>query len=100
MKKFLIILIALALAAWGAWKWLGPKPAGSGQAWQRAELTRGDIIIGVQATGNVQPQNRVAIKAPVPGRIEQVLVREGDWVKRGQILAWMSSGDRASLLDA
>ena len=32
--------------------------------------------------------------------MERVLVTEGDVVKQGQVLAWMSSTDRAALLDA
>jgi macrolide-specific efflux system membrane fusion protein len=40
------------------------------------------------------------IKPPVNGRIETILVQEGDKVKTGQVLAWMSSTERAALLDA
>ena len=53
-----------------------------------------------QSTGTVLPQNRLEIKPPIAGRIEKVLVQEGDMVKGGQIIAWMSSTDRAALLDA
>jgi macrolide-specific efflux system membrane fusion protein len=100
MKKALIIIFSIVFVTWLLWKWKSGVKGDNPTSWQKTEVSRGDLIIGVLATGNVQPQNRVAIKAPVPGRIEQILVREGDWVKRGQILAWMSSGDRASLLDA
>jgi len=48
----------------------------------------------------VQPETRLVIKPPVDGRIEDVLVREGDRVRKGQILATMSSTDRAALVDA
>jgi macrolide-specific efflux system membrane fusion protein len=48
----------------------------------------------------VQPENRLEIKPPIPGRVEEVLVDEGQQVKPGQILAWMSSSERAGLLDA
>jgi macrolide-specific efflux system membrane fusion protein len=48
----------------------------------------------------VLPKNRLEIKSPVNGRIESILVQEGDKVKVGQILAWMSSTERAALLDA
>jgi macrolide-specific efflux system membrane fusion protein len=46
------------------------------------------------------PKNRLEIKPTVNGRIEKVLVQEGEKVKTGQILAWMSSTERAALLDA
>jgi len=54
----------------------------------------------VSTTGTVLPKNRLEIKPPVNGRLENILVKEGDIVKPGQILAWMSSTERAALLDA
>ena len=60
----------------------------------------GTIKQTVEATGSVAPLNRVEIKPPNSGRIESLLVHEGDYVKEGQILAWMSSSDRAAILDA
>jgi len=63
-------------------------------------VARGDIKLKVSAAGDVTPQNRIELKPPLSGRIETILVREGDYIKKGQILAWISSTDRASLLDA
>ena len=54
----------------------------------------------ISTTGDVEPQNRLELKPPIGGRVEEILVHEGDRVKVGQILAWMSSTDRAALLDA
>lgn len=64
------------------------------------KVTRGDLSVTVDATGTVKPFNRVEIKAPIAGRIDEVLVNEGNEVKRGQVLARMSSVERAVLLDA
>lgn len=63
-------------------------------------IRRGSITIRVMATGAVQPQNRLLIKSPIEGRMDQVLVKEGDKVQKGQIIAWISSSERAALLDA
>lgn len=60
----------------------------------------GSIQTSISTTGTVQPQNRLEIKPPIGGRIEKILVREGERVKIGQILALMSSTERATLLDA
>ncbi len=60
----------------------------------------GTISNVVSATGTVQPQNRLQIKPPIGGRIEKILVQEGQSVKTGDILAVMSSTERAALLDA
>jgi len=67
---------------------------------RRVTVSRQDLRVTKTATGEVTPQNRVEVKPPIPGRIEQVLVREGDAVTQGHVLAWMSSTDRAALLDA
>ena len=51
------------------------------------------------STGVVQPENRLEIKPPVPGRIDQVLVKEGQPLRKNQVMAYMSSTERALLLD-
>jgi macrolide-specific efflux system membrane fusion protein len=58
------------------------------------------IQVAVSTTGLVQPENRLEIKPPISGRLDQILVNEGDHVAPGDTLAWMSSTDRAALLDA
>jgi len=60
----------------------------------------GDIEITVITTGVVEPQNRLEIKPSINGRIEKIIVKEGDKVKKGDILAYMSSTERAALIDA
>jgi len=60
----------------------------------------GDIRQMVSTTATVKPQNRLEIKSPVSGRIDEILVKEGDFVKKGQVLALISSTERAALLDA
>ena len=60
----------------------------------------GSIETFISSTGTVLPKNRLEIKPPVNGRIESILIKEGGKVKTGDILAWMSSTERAALLDA
>lgn len=64
------------------------------------QVVRGDIAVTILATGTVQPENRLEIKSPVAGRIERVLVEEGQKISKGQTLAWMSSTERAALIDS
>lgn len=61
---------------------------------------KGDIQSFASTTGTVLPQNRLEVKPAISGRVEKILVQEGDHVKKGQTLAWMSSVERAALLDA
>lgn len=98
-KKIIIITLAvLVLAGTGYFFWHKNK---SGEVtYREVPLTRGDLEVTILSTGTVQPKNRLEIKAPVAGRIEQILVKEGQDIRKGQILAWMSSTERAAMLDA
>ena len=62
--------------------------------------SRGSIRQVISTTGAVEPQNRVKIQSSVGGRIEEILVEEGRVVKKGTVLAMLSSTERAALLDA
>jgi macrolide-specific efflux system membrane fusion protein len=96
-KKSTIALIVLA-ASGGIWYWQrGAEPQ---PVYREAVARRDDIELAILATGIVQPRNRLEIKPPIAGRIEQVPVQEGQNVARGQLLAMMSSSERAALLDA
>jgi macrolide-specific efflux system membrane fusion protein len=65
-----------------------------------ATVKKGNILAQLPTTGVVIPRNNLSIKPPVAGRIEQVLVEEGQLVRKGDVIAWMSSSERAMLLDA
>lgn len=58
------------------------------------------FVESVLVTGTVSPENRLVIKAPIAGRVDSILVEEGMRVKKGQILAWVSTTERAALLDS
>ncbi|MBF0217646.1 MAG: efflux RND transporter periplasmic adaptor subunit [Candidatus Omnitrophica bacterium] len=60
----------------------------------------GDIQSVITSTASVLPQNRLEVKPPINGRIDRILVKEGVKVKGGDVLAWMSSTERAALLDS
>lgn len=99
MKKKYVILIALALIiASGVIWYFFFKP--SDIEYRQHEVKKGNITLKVLATGSVQPQNRLQIKSPIAGRADQVLVQEGQKVAKGQVLAWISSSERAVLLDS
>lgn len=91
-----IVLIGLGAAAVFYWN-MGREAQ---PAYREVTATHGDLEITILSTGVVQPKNRLEIKPPVAGRADEVLVEEGQVVKKGQILAWMSSTERAALIDA
>jgi macrolide-specific efflux system membrane fusion protein len=63
-------------------------------------VERGDIDIKLMATGTVTPHTRVVIRPPMPGRVESILVAEGDSILRGNVVGTFSSAERVLLLDA
>jgi len=97
-KIIIGILILLAVSVFVMMKIKG-KGQGS-EIIKEVNPTLGTIQTYISTTGTVYPKNRLEVKPPVGGRIESILVQEGDKVKVGQILAWMSSTERAALLDA
>jgi macrolide-specific efflux system membrane fusion protein len=67
---------------------------------ERVEVRRGSVTRTAATAGSVEPQNRLEVKPSIGGRVEDILVREGSRVRKGQVLALMSSTERAALLDA
>ncbi|HTY13932.1 MAG TPA: HlyD family efflux transporter periplasmic adaptor subunit [Candidatus Omnitrophota bacterium] len=96
-NKFVILILLLSAAALGL---SACAPGSQEKAPESLKVGRGDILAIIPSNGTVMPYNRLEIKPPIAGRVEQVLVDEGYNVKKGEILAWMSSADRATLLDA
>ena len=95
-KVIAVAVIIMLLIIFAIWK------RNNSQAENFKEITvvRGEVESKILSTGVVQPENRLEIKPPISGRIEQVLVDEGYVVKKGDVLAIMSSTERAALLDA
>jgi macrolide-specific efflux system membrane fusion protein len=60
----------------------------------------GDISISISTTGIILPKNRLELKPPISGRVESLRVKEGDQVRAGQVIGWMSSAERAALIDS
>ena len=77
----------------------GGQPAGSSATVQTVEARvvesqQKEIPVNLRSTGTVHAKESAVVSAQVMGRIEQVLVREGDSVRAGQTLAVL---DDASL---
>ncbi len=102
-KKFIFGLAFLLLAGGGCAGLRTLKARA--EAKRLAELTparpaRVDLVTKTQATGSVEPENRVLVTPSVSGRAEEVLFAEGKAVQKGRVLAWVSSSERTALLDS
>jgi len=95
--KWMVGIVAAVAAGGGVWRALRtPAPSAD----REVAVVRDTLRLSILTTGDVRPRNRLLVKPPIAGRAESILVREGEFVKKGQILAWMSSTERAALLDA
>jgi len=100
-KKLKIIFMILAVIIIASFVMLKMKGKESNsEVTKEISPVMGTIQTFISTTGTVLPKNRLEVKPPVNGRTESILVQEGENVKTGQALAWMSSTDRAALLDA
>ncbi len=89
----LIVLTAAAGAA-GAWYWIGQPRVGP--EFRTLTVSRGDLTIGLTATGTVEPEEVIDVGAQIMGRIRSFgpdaqsksgIVDFGSQVKKGDILA-------------
>jgi macrolide-specific efflux system membrane fusion protein len=94
------ILIVVLILVIGGFKMFKSSSSEGKPVYTDYIVQKGNLKIKILSTGIIQPENKVEIKPPIAGRIEKVLVSEGTKVKKGQILAWMSSTERAAMLDA
>ena len=58
---------------------------------QTGRVVRQDLTALVTASGEIKPRNYVNIGADAIGRITEILVKEGDRVRKGQLLAKLES---------
>ncbi len=57
-----------------------------GESVRIAEVERRDLVATVTASGQIEPKRSVDISSDITGRIIHILVQEGDFVKRGDLV--------------
>ena len=84
-----IWIVGLGLAVAGAVGYAArPKaPAEEKDKVKTAKAEVGDVQVRVTEVGSVEPQVKVDVKSVLSGKVVELLVREGDRVTRGQVLA-------------
>ncbi len=80
------VLAAAAASAFAAFRPKG-QPAEDKDKVKTAKAEVADVQVRVTEVGSVEPQVKVDVKSALSGKVVELLVREGDAVKSGQVLA-------------
>jgi HlyD family secretion protein len=106
LKRLVILVVALAILGGGIGlmvKYQGankkPVDAAAKIPDDYAKIGRGNLTIKVEGTGTVEPRTKVSLKSKASGRIEKLLVKEGDNVTKGQIVAVLDQTDQKLVVE-
>jgi HlyD family secretion protein len=86
MKKVLIIVLVVLLAAGGVFAMIYQAQSGYTKV-LTGKVVRQDLSTIVSGTGQIKPKTYVNVGATSFGRITHLLVKEGEHVTKGQVLA-------------
>lgn len=81
------LLILAVIGGAGVWAWLSLGQTSGDIRYETAEVTRGEVIVTVTATGSVQPTTQVDVSSELSGALAEVAVDFNDRVEVGQVLA-------------
>lgn len=103
-KRLWIAILLLVVLGAGAYVWWRQQPDTQAQtrapAWRTTEVTRGDLIVTVNATGSIRPSSQVEVKSRATGVVTAVVANEGDRVVKDQVLVRISDPDSESAVRA
>ncbi len=87
-RKWKIVIAVAAVLVAGAGVWASTVFSKHGVVTvQTGRVVRQDLTSVVTASGEIKPKNYINIGANAMGEIRQLLVKEGDKVRKGQLLA-------------
>ncbi|MDO9509895.1 MAG: efflux RND transporter periplasmic adaptor subunit [Candidatus Magasanikbacteria bacterium] len=89
-KKFYVIVIVGLIVAFVAYAQF-KKPIGP--EYNTVKVMRGDLIQTVDATGKIESSEDLKLNFEMSGTVGKILVKEGEEVKKGQILAELKADD-------
>ena len=95
--KWWSVFIILILVGVGIWIYFGTKT--KKKDYITVDITRGDIIQTVTATGEIQPVNTVSVGSQVSGTIEEIFVDYNSRVKQGDLLLTIEPSVLKSTVD-
>ncbi len=96
MRKFLTkrnIIIALLLAGALGWWWYGRNQSKNGKEVKEAIVTRGEVVSSLTVSGEIKADKKATLNYSSSGKVAYLGIKEGDEVKKGQVLSYLDMGD-------
>ena len=87
MKKIIFISVGIIIIVVLFFVFKKDNKVAGNQVIPKAPVTRGNISIRIEETGEVQPKSIVEIKSRVSGKVVRMYVDENDFVRTGQLIA-------------
>lgn len=96
-----VVIVALGVITVGVSRMKPAAPPIDDNVAYKGTVTRGPMVIKVRGLGTLVPEDIRWVPAPSQGRVERVLVKQGDVVKADSVLAELSYPElQQSLLEA
>jgi len=91
IKWIIVFVVIAACIGGGAYYYNSTKKVATAPVTQTVAVERGKITSSVAATGTIKPLNSVDISSKVTARLKEVMFKENQTVKAGQIVATLDS---------
>jgi HlyD family secretion protein len=91
LAALLVCIIGITTALF--WPQLTGSRAGADAGKNVVLVSRGSVDMRISATGIIRPFNQVKVSPKFTGLLKRLLVQQGDFVKRGQLLALMDDSN-------
>jgi HlyD family secretion protein len=100
LRKVAVWLLVTALLAGGGWWWWHRSRATQAQpSFVTVTVRRGDLVLTVEGSGPVQPAESTVVRTAVGGTVAEVLVKEGQRVRAGDILVRLDDSSARTALE-
>ena len=86
-RRLLIVAVAAVLVVLAALAWFQRDAGPSASGYRTAPIERGDIRVGISATGTLAAISTVDVGSQISGQVTEVLADFNDQVRQGQVLA-------------
>lgn len=96
MRKFITkrnIIILIVLVVVGGFWWNSKSKAENGNEVKEAEVTRGEVVSSLSVSGEITADTKAVLNFSMAGRVAYLGVKEGDIVKKYQVLSYLDPGD-------